>query len=156
MVIAVLATSFVFADESQSVLSKVSGLSDEQIAALNQNQRGFGRVLTASVVAKLTGMSVEDVLEANQAGATFFEIAQGKGIELEQYKKAVLDEKLTYVDEQVKAGILTEDQGKIIESRMTENINNCNGLGRGMGMRNGQDRGLSRFNSSNQTNFFNN
>lgn len=158
LVLALLTGTFVFADDNQSVLSKVTGLSDNQITALSQNHRGFGRILTASVVAKLTNMSVEDVLAANQAGATFFEIAQGKGIELEQYKEAMLKEKFAYVDEQVKAGTLTEDQGKVIKSRMTEQISSCDGLGNGMqngfgmgfgngmNMRNGHGRGFGRHN----------
>jgi opacity protein-like surface antigen len=167
LVLAMLATSFVFADSGQSVMSKVTGLTDDQITTLSQNYRGFGRILTASVVAKLTDMSIEDVLEANQAGATFFEIAQGKGIELDQFNDAMLDEKLDYIDEQVKAGTLTEDQAKVIKERMSEQIANCNGLGNGqgngfgmgmrngqrngfgLGMRNGQGNGFGRFNQSN-------
>jgi hypothetical protein len=133
LVLTLLTTSLIFADGTQSILSKVTGLSDDQITTLNQNHGGFGRVLTASIVAKLTNSSVEDILKAKQDGATFFEIAKNKGIELDQYKEAIQDGKAAYIDEQVKAGVITEDQGKIIKERLTQQIENCDGLGNGLG-----------------------
>lgn len=145
LVLALLTTSLVFADSSQSVLSKVTGLSDDIITTLSQNYRGFGRILTASMVAKLIDSSVEDVLKAHQEGATFYEIAKNKGIELEQYKAAMQEIKTAYIDEQVKAGVIAEDQGKVIKERLIQQIENCDGLGKAAGARNFQGmRGFGR------------
>lgn len=135
LAIALLATSFVFADDSQSTLSKLTGLSDQEIQTLYQNRTGYGKILTASIVAKITNTNIKDVLASNQAGTTFAKIAEEKGIKLEDYKSAVLKGKTDYIDEQVKAGTLTEAQANIIKERMQQRIQACDGqnLNRGQG-----------------------
>lgn len=133
LVLTLVASSFVFADVNQSALSKATGLTDQQITELSKTYRGYGRILTASIVAKLINSNVEDVLKAHQNGATFFEIAQGKGVDLSNYQAALQNGKNAYIDEQVKAGTLTEEQAKIIKDRMAQQIENCDGLGNNNG-----------------------
>jgi hypothetical protein len=111
-------------------------------------------------VSKLTGASIQDVLNTNSQGKTFAEIAEDKGVGLEQYKEALLDTKLTYIDEQVNSGFLTEEQGKLAKKRIEQNIQNCDGQGfnhtqgysrnnMGMGMGRGQRGNGFRFNNVN-------
>lgn len=148
LAIALLATGFVFADESQSTLSKVTGLTDQEIQTYYQARVGYGRILTASIVAKITGTDIKDIISANQEGSTFAQIAEDKGVELEEYKDAVLEGKSAYIDEQVNAGALTEAQAEVVKERMQQRIENCDGTaqyrsqGQGMGMMQGAGQGF--------------
>jgi hypothetical protein len=133
----VLSSFSVFADNSQSLLSKVTGLSDDKISELRTQGVGYGQLLPASVLAEKLDMDIEDVLALRQSGKTYYQIAVDKGIEAEDYKKYLLEKKNAYVDEQVKAGTITEEQGKLIKERMSTNIENCNGQTLGAGRLNG-------------------
>ncbi|HYE81160.1 MAG TPA: DUF2680 domain-containing protein [Clostridia bacterium] len=127
----------VFADSDQSILSKVTGLSDDEISELRNKRIGYGQLLPASVIAAGLDMDIEDVIALRQSGKTYYQIAADKGMTAEDYKEGLLEKKNTYVDEQVKAGVITEDQGKLIKERMNTNIENCNGLTPGFGRMNG-------------------
>ena len=152
----VLSSFSVFADSEQSILSKVTGLSDDKISELYNQRIGYGQLIPASVLAKSLDMDIEDVIALRQAGKSYYQIAADKGIKAEDYKKELLEAKNAYVDKQVKAGSLTEEQGKLIKERMSTNIENCNGqtpgLGRmngGCGMGNGFGRGFGRMGNGN-------
>lgn len=153
----ILSSFSVFADSVQSILSKVTGLSDEKISELSSQRIGYGQLLPASVLAKSLKMDIEDVIALRQAGKSYSQIAVDKGIKAEDYKEDLLDVKNAYVDELVKAGSLTADQGKTVKERMSTNIENCNGqtpgfgrmnggcgLGAGCGIGNGAVRGFGR------------
>lgn len=135
--ILVLTSFSVFADSSQSILSKVTGISDDEIAELRTQGIGYGQLLPAAVLAKRLDMDIEDVIALRQAGKSYNQIAADKGIEVEDYLNDLLASKNAYVDEQVKTGIITEEQGKLIKERMSANINNCNGQTPGFGRMNG-------------------
>lgn len=144
LVIALLATSFVFADDGQSKLSKVTGLTDQEIQSLLQSRIGYGKILTASIVAKMTDSSIKDVLAANQAGSTFAKIAEDKGIKLDAYKDAILKGKTDYIDEQAKAGVITEAQASLIKERMQQRIQACDGQGINLSQGPGLNQGRGR------------
>jgi hypothetical protein len=86
----------------------------------------------------MTNTDIKDILAANQAGSSFAKIAEDKGIKLDAYKNEVLKEKTAYVDEQVKAGILTEAQANLIKERIQQRIQACDGQGLN------QDQGFGR------------
>lgn len=148
----VLSSMSVFADDSQSILSKVTGLTDDQIAELRTQRIGYGQLIPASILAKSLDMDIEDVLALRQAGKTYYQIAAEKGIKAEDYKNKLLEAKNAYVDEMVKDGTITEDQGQLIKDRFSTNIANCDGLtpgagrinGGGMGAGFGMGRGFGR------------
>jgi len=81
----------------------------------------------------LLDMDIKDIIELRQAGKTYYQIAADKGITPEDYKNELLEKKNAYVDEQVKSGIITEDQGSLIKERIDNNIDNCNGQAPGSG-----------------------
>lgn len=131
-------TSFsVFADSDQSILSKVTGLSDDEITELRSQRIGYGQLLPASVLAERLDMDIMEVIALRQAGKTYYQIAVDKGIEVEDYKDDLLKIKNEYVDEQVKAGIITAEQGKLVKERMSANIESCDGQVPGLGRMNG-------------------
>jgi len=127
----------VFADGDQSILSKVTGLSDTKISELRTQRIGYGQLIPASVLANMLDMNIEDIVAQRQAGKTYYQIAVDKGVKIEDYKNALLEKKNAYVDEQVKAGNITEDQGKLVKERMNSNVENCNGEASGSGKMNG-------------------
>lgn len=133
----VISSFSVFADTEQSILSKVTGLSDEKISELGIQRIGYGQLIPASILAKSLDMDIEDVIALRQSGKSYYQIAVDKGIKAEDYKNDLLEAKNAYVDEQVKTGSLTEEQGKLIKERMSTNIENCNGQTPGLGRMNG-------------------
>lgn len=132
----VLSSFSVFADD-QSILSKVTGLSDDEISALRAQRIGYGQLIPASVLAERLDMDIKDILELRLAGKTYYQIAVDKGVKVEDYKNDLLEKKNLYVDEQVKAGSITEDQSKLIKERISTNIANCDGQNPGLGRING-------------------
>lgn len=138
LVFALAISSFtVFADGNESVLSKVTGLSDDEISELRTQRIGYGQLIPASVLSELLDMDIKDIIELRQSGKTYYQIAVDKGITAEDYKSGLLEKKNAYVDEQVKSGNITEEQGKLIKDRMSTNIENCSGLAQGFGRING-------------------
>lgn len=136
----ILSSMTVFADGSQSILSNVTGLSDDQIAELRTQRIGYGQLIPASILAKRLNMNIEDVIALRQSGKTYYQIATDKGIKAEDYKNDLLESKNVYVDEMVKAGTITEDQGKLIKDRFKANIESCDGQTPGAGRANGSFR----------------
>ena len=129
----ILSTISVFADDDQSILSKITGLSDGEILELRTQRIGYGQLIPASVLSEMLDMDIKDIIELRQAGKTYYQIAADKGITPEDYKNELLEKKNAYVDEQVKSGIITEDQGSLIKERIDNNIDNCNGQAPGSG-----------------------
>lgn len=136
-----LSSLTVFADSDQSILSKVTGLSDDKISELRTQRIGYGQLIPATVLSEMLDMDIKDVIELRQAGKTFYQIAVEKGITPEDYKSDLLEKKNAYVDEQVKSGSITEGQGNLLKDRMKTNIDSCNGQG-GSGMGGGMGRGF--------------
>ncbi|MGE5631516.1 MAG: DUF2680 domain-containing protein [Caulobacteraceae bacterium] len=133
----VFTTISAFADDTQSILSKVTGLSDDEITTLRAQGIGYGQLIPASIIAGRTNLDIKDVIALRQAGKTYYQIAVDKGIEAADYKNDLIEKKSAYVDEQVKAGTLTEEQGNLIKDRLETNIESCNGQTPGTGRING-------------------
>lgn len=133
----VISSFSVFADADQSILSKVTGLSDDKISELYNQRIGYGQLIPASLLAKSLDMDIEDIIALRQAGKSYYQIAVDNDIKAEDYKNDLLQLKNAYVDEQVKAGNLTAEQGKLMKERMSTNIESCNGQTPGLGRMNG-------------------
>jgi len=131
--------------------------------------RGYGAQFMASVVSKLTGLTVDEVVYLRSQGQTFYQIALSKGVTVEKFKDAVYQQKAALVDQKVKNGIITKEQADAIKAQMKARIDSCNGqgyanrpqtgyglFGGGNGQKQGigQGRGMRGFvngNSSNQS-----
>ncbi|MDK2836443.1 MAG: hypothetical protein PWP21_1220 [Thermosediminibacterales bacterium] len=140
-IVVLLAVLLIFGMASTVVLAAsdsvtITPTQNDSPAAANR-ARGYGAQFMASVVSKITGLSLEEVLELRAQGQNFYQIAVSKGISAEEFKEAVYKEKAALVDERVKEGYITQEQGQAIKENMRERINNCNGLGNQNGYRNG-------------------
>lgn len=137
--------------------------------------RGYGAQFMASIVAKLTGLTVDEVIKLRSQGQTFYQIALSKGVTAEKFKDAVYQEKAALVDQKVKDGVITKEQAEAIKAQMKARIDSCNGqgyanrpqtgygifgggngqkqaIGQGKGIGNGRGmRGFVNGNSSNQS-----
>lgn len=91
--------------------------------------KGYGAQFMASFVAKLTGLTVDEVLKLKSEGKTFYQIATSKGVTPEKFKDAVYQEKANLVDQKVKSGVITKEQADAIKAQIKDRISNCNGQG---------------------------
>jgi len=91
--------------------------------------RGYGAQFMASIVAKLTGLTVDEVVYLRSQGQTFYQIALSKGVTAEKFKDAIYQEKVALVDQKVKDGVITKEQADAIKAQMKSRIGSCNGQG---------------------------
>lgn len=91
--------------------------------------RGYGAQFMASIVSKLTGLSVDDVVKLRSQGQTFYQIALSKGVTAEKFKSAVYQEKASLVDQKAKDGVISKEQADAIKAQMKSRIDSCNGQG---------------------------
>lgn len=103
----------------------------------------------AEVFAGLEGVSVSEAYQLkNEKGATFGELAAEAG-KLAEFKAQMLKEKKELIDQKVKDGIITQEQGEQYKQRLTEKIADCTGtnnknqerLGLGFGQKNRKAEG---------------
>jgi hypothetical protein len=71
-------------------------------------------------VEKLLNMTDEQIQAERQAGKSLAQIAQAKGVGKDELVKTIVDAKKTILDEQVKAGKLTQAQADAIYAHMQQ------------------------------------
>ncbi len=107
----------------------------------------------ADIVAKLTGMPVDEVQDLRQDGTSFADIAAKKDISAEKLVDSTLDARKDVLDSRVKDGSLTQDQADAAIDRMTDRVTErvssedagCTGEGGGgQGMGGGRGKGGGR------------
>jgi hypothetical protein len=74
------------------------------------------------VVADAIKANVADVVKDRQAGKSFVEIAQAKGVSEDALIQGILAQRKSLLDEQVKAGTLTAEQETFILDRMDDMV----------------------------------
>ena len=82
--------------------------------------QGYGRGMMGaggaynmpSVVADITGLSVEDVIAEHQAGKSWAQIAEAKGLTKDQLVARIVEQRQAQLNERVAAGTLTAEQAK--------------------------------------------
>lgn len=79
--------------------------------------------------AEALGISQDDLEAALANGKTMWQVAQGKGLTLDQFQKAMLDARTNAFKQMVADGVLTQAQADWMLSRMQ----NMGGLGGGVG-----------------------
>ena len=91
-----------------------------------------------AVVAKVLNLDVNAVISDHQAGKSFVEIAQTKGVNEDALIKDILAERKTLLDQRVQVGDLTAEQAQLMLDRMDDQIKTrveqkgTTGLSRGM------------------------
>jgi hypothetical protein len=96
------------------------------------------------VVAKLTGLSVDEIRTKRAAGESLASIAKGKGISADQVVAQALTVRKTVLDAKVKDGTITQAQEDAalanMKTRLTDRVNNS-AAGGGCGAGGGMGRG---------------
>lgn len=111
------------------------------------------------VVAKLTGLSADDVQAKRAAGQSFEQIAASKDVSADKVVAQALAVRKQLLDEKVKAGVITQAQADAalaaMKTRLESRVANtaactgqggggCGGGGGGCGMGGGMGRGMGR------------
>lgn len=98
----------------------------------------------ADIVAKLTGRSVEDVIqERMDTGKTYGRIAKDSG-KLNEFKNQCLELKVKILKENVKDGLLSQAEADSIIAAIKANQALCDGSGYGCGKNQGYGKGKCR------------
>ncbi|TGE33449.1 hypothetical protein [Desulfosporosinus sp. Sb-LF] len=106
-----------------------------------------GSTSPASIVAGLTGQSVDQVMAARAAGKTYGAIAKDVR-KLDEFKAENFEQKKAALDQRVKDGYLTQEQADTLYNSMKANQATCDatgtattGQGKGLGFGQGQGMG---------------
>lgn len=103
------------------------------------------------VVAKLTGLDVDDVIARRAEGESIEKIAESEGVKTDAVVDEALKVREQLLDERVKAGTITQEQADAAIDRMETRLNDrvtstdagCNGAGgAGGGMGGGRGGGM--------------
>jgi ribosomal protein S20 len=121
-----------------------------------QGQRlGLGRITAmrgydyiTNVLKSKLSLTDEEVKKAVDSGKTPYEIAAEKGLNQDDLKKALLEERGKAIDAAVAKGTISKEQAEALKQNLDANIESCQGnfgqrkgLGQGMQGR-GQGRGM--------------
>ena len=95
-------------------------------------------------LARILGISEQEVRDQVQEGKTFADIAESKGVSKEELTDKIIEERRSLLKQKVQEGVITEEDAKFYEERMKERIGarldgsfNC-----GNGQKCGQGRGF--------------
>lgn len=72
-----------------------------------------------------TGLTREEFLELLKSGKSLEEVAKEYDINLEELKEEILNKRLAVIDEMVKEGEITAEEGAAIKERFQEGFGNC-------------------------------
>jgi ribosomal protein S20 len=129
--------------------------SSESTAPAQGQRLGLGRITAmrgydyiTDILKNKLGLSDADVKSALDSGKTPYEIASEKGLNQDELKKALLEERGKSIDDAVSKGTITKEQAEDLKQKLEANIESCQGnfgqrrgLGQGMQGR-GQGRGM--------------
>lgn len=99
------------------------------------NQRlGLGRITSmrgydyaSSVLKNKLGMTDKEITDGLNSGKTIYGLAKDKGMTIDEFRKALIEEKSKYIDEAVSKGTITKEQGVSLKENIKNNISNCSG-----------------------------
>lgn len=100
--------------------------------------RGYDSAI--SILKDKLKLTDADITKARESGKTLRDLALEKGMTEDQFKQAMIDSKNKSIDEAVKNGTLTKEEGDKIKATIKNNVQNCDGTGCGNSMK-GQGRG---------------
>ncbi len=95
------------------------------IAGPGPDARGMGwrwGACTPEALAEALGMTPEELLAAVRGGETLAELAEAKGVSIEQLVEKVLAARQARIDEAVEAGRLTPEQAESLKAQMREQM----------------------------------
>lgn len=89
------------------------------------SMRGYDYV--SSVLKNKLGMTDKEITDGLNSGKTMYDLAKDKGMSIDQFRKALIEEKSKSVDSAVEKGSITKEQGESLKTNINTNINNCDG-----------------------------
>jgi hypothetical protein len=109
--------------------------------------RGYDYV--ESVLKDNLGMTDAEITAGLNSGKTMYTLAEEKGMTVDQFKAALLNERNKAVDKAVADGTITNEEGASLKETLKNNLDNCTGVpgqrlgrnGAGSGRGNGQGTG---------------
>lgn len=87
--------------------------------------RGYCRGAAGTVkenVAKLLGLTTDQVIAEREKGKSFADIAKDKGVSADKLTDVIIDSRKDSIEQRVKDGTLTRERADAIIARMTERI----------------------------------
>lgn len=107
-------------------------------------QVGFMHDYFIAAMAPKLGLSVEALQAELAAGKTLWQVAESKGIALEEFQTLMLQAKQEALSKMVAEGVITQAQADWMLSRMNWMFQNGRGFGGGMGPCHGGSWGVPR------------
>ena len=88
--------------------------------------RGYDYV--ESVLKDNLGMTDAEITTGLNSGKTMYTLAEEKGMTVDQFKAALLDERNKAVDKAVADGTITNEEGVSLKETLKNNLDNCTGI----------------------------
>ncbi|BAH08263.1 hypothetical protein [Clostridium kluyveri] len=89
------------------------------------SKRGYDYV--SSVLKNKLGITDKEINDGLSSGKTMYDLAKDKGMTIDEFKKALIEEKSKAIDEAVSNGTITKGQVDSLKENIKNNINNCSG-----------------------------
>ncbi|WP_234124212.1 hypothetical protein [Clostridium hydrogenum] len=103
------------------------------------SMRGYDYV--SAVLKDKLHMTDKEITDGLNSGKTMYDLAKGKGMSIEEFRKALIEEKSKAIDSAVEKGSVTKEQGESLKANINTNINNCDGTSGSVRRGNGQMSG---------------
>ncbi|MFW5649430.1 MAG: hypothetical protein ACOCG5_10100 [Candidatus Alkaliphilus sp. MAG34] len=90
---------------------------------------GAGRQSNLETIADKAGVPVEELIEKRKSVSSCKDLLDEYGLDAEEIREARLEQQFKKVDEKVKEGNITEEEGKTIKEKMQSHkfLQDCNG-----------------------------
>ncbi|MBV7275899.1 hypothetical protein I6U48_23680 [Clostridium sp. PL3] len=88
--------------------------------------RGYDYV--ESILKNKLGMTDKEITDGLNSGKTMYDLAKEKGMTVDQFKTALLEERNKAVDQAVADGKITKEEGDSIKATLKSNLENCTGV----------------------------
>lgn len=113
---------------------------------------GLGRITSmrgydymSNILKNKLGLTDTDITNAKESEKTLYDLAAEKGMTQEELKNLLLEEKTKSIDDAVKKGTITKEEGETLKANLNANIQSCTGnFGEKQGVGQGKGRGQGR------------
>jgi hypothetical protein len=106
-----------------------------QIPNSNYQRVGLGRITGTrgydyieSILKNKLGMTDKEISEGLNSGKTMYDLAKEKGMTVDQFKIALLEERNKAVDKAVIDGRISKAEGDAIKATLKNNLESCTGI----------------------------
>ena len=93
---------------------------------VSNNHQGYRPIHNAKILERFN-LTEEDLINAEKTNKSFFEITKAKGFDDKEVRNIIIEEKYKIIDEKVKSGKLTKEEGDNIKVKVKESIEKWDG-----------------------------